>query len=104
MLGFRALQGRRFPARDARAGSRAGLAATITASRAEPRHAARSRLKRSRRRGCCLEFGTGNPPASAEMVLSACSSRHEAPRIGCEREGQEGAPEAHLPGPREKVR
>jgi hypothetical protein len=42
---FRALQGRRRCARDARAGSRAGPAATITACRGEPRHAAGSRLE-----------------------------------------------------------
>ena len=41
---IRALQGRRRRSRDARAGSKAGLAATITACRGEPRHAAGSRL------------------------------------------------------------
>jgi hypothetical protein len=40
MRAFRALEGRRRRGRDARAGSRAALAATITACRDEPRHAA----------------------------------------------------------------
>ena len=77
--------GRRRRARDARARSRAGLAATITACRREPRHVAGSRLHRSRGRDDCFARRTGAHAGAGLACLwanSEASNSWTPPRSG----------------------